>query len=208
MRGKSWILVAAALLMSQSCASVPGPIQISPDTYIITREDHRGIFGSLASLKAEVINEANAFAAKQGKVAVPISSHEKPLGNGPAQWASFEYQFRVVDKNDPEVQRTSLLPRPDVVVESNEKRVIETMPPPAPATVPPVAESAEVSISSSVENADVYVDRNFVGNAPLPNYRIRVGTHKIEVRAAGYQNWSRELTGPSELGDDPQGRGD
>lgn len=77
MRGTTWMLAATALLISQSCASVPGPIQISPDTYIITREDHRGIFGSLASLKAEVINEANAFSAKQGKVAVPISSHEE-----------------------------------------------------------------------------------------------------------------------------------
>jgi PEGA domain len=179
-------LLALGLL---GCASVPGPVQISPDTYVISREDHRGIFGSLASLKAEVIREANEFAAKQGKIAVPISAHEKPLGNGPAQWASFDYQFRVVDKNDPEAQRTSLLPRPDVVIESNEKHVVET--PQAPSTA---NATAEVSISSSVENADVYVDGNFVGNAPLPNFRLPAGTHKIEVRAAGYEIWSRDLT--------------
>jgi hypothetical protein len=186
-----WMTTMACLLTLAllGCASVPGPIQISPDTYIISREDHRGIFGSLASLKAEVIREANEFAAKQGKVAVPISAHETPLGNGPAQWASFEYQFRVVDRNDPEAQRTSLLPRPDIVIESNEKPVVET--PPAPAS--PNA-TAEVSILSSVENADVYVDGNFVGNAPLPNFRLPAGTHKIEVRAAGYEIWSRDLT--------------
>ena len=187
-------LTLVAALLSQGCASVPGPIQISPDTYIITREDHRGIFGSLASLKAEVINEANQFAARQGKVAIPISSQEHPLGRGPAQWASFEYQFRVVDKNDPEVQRTALLPRADVVIEKNEKRVIENTPaPPLPSPSVP-AQTAEVSITSSVENADVYVDGSFVGNVPLPNYRLPVGTHKIEVRAKGYENWSRELT--------------
>jgi hypothetical protein len=77
------------------------------------------------------------------------------------------------------------------VIESNEKRVVETPPAPAPATA---NATAEVSISSSVENADVYVDGNFVGNAPLPNFRLPAGTHKIEVRAAGYEIWSRDLT--------------
>jgi hypothetical protein len=187
------ITVVAAFVL-QGCASVSGPIKISPDTYILTREDHRGIFGSLASLKAEVINEANQFAARLGKVAIPISAQEKPLGRGPAQWASFEYQFRVVDKADPEVQRTALLPRADIVIEKNEKRVIEGEPaPPLPSPSAPV-QTAEVSITSSVENADVYVDGNFVGNAPLPNYRLPTGTHKIEVRAQGYEIWSRELT--------------
>jgi len=180
-------------LVVQGCASVPGPIQISPDTYIITREDHRGIFGSMASLKAEVINEANQFAARQGKVAIPLGANEKAMG-GMGQWASFEYQFRVVDKDDPEAQRTSLVPRPDVVIESNEKHVIENQPAltPAPPVAPP--QTAEISISSSVENADVYVDGDFVGNAPLPNYRLAAGTHRIEVRAAGYETWSRQLT--------------
>lgn len=181
----------AAVFMAQGCASVPGPIQISPDTYMITREDHRGIFGSLASLKAEVINEANQFAARQGKVAIPISSQEKPLGRGPAQWASFEYQFRVVDKDDPEVQRTALLPRADVVIEKNERRLVENMPAPPPAVTD---QTAEVSILSSVENADVYVDGKFVGNAPLPSYRLSAGTHTIEVRAKGYETWTRELS--------------
>lgn len=193
MRNQRPILILAlfGVLVLQGCASVPGPIQISPDTYMITREDHRGIFGSLASLKAEVINEANQFAARQGKVAIPISSQERPLGRGPAQWASFEYQFRVVDKNDPEVQRTALLPRADVVIEKNEKRVIENVPP--PLMEPSAEPSAEISITSSIENADVYVDGNFVGNAPLPNYRLSAGSHKIEVRAPGYETWSRDL---------------
>jgi hypothetical protein len=84
---------------------------------MLSREAHGGIFASASALKAGVINDANAFAESQGKVAVPLSSNEKPMGNGPAQWASFEYQFRVVDKSDPEVRRTSLAPRPNVVIE-------------------------------------------------------------------------------------------
>ena len=98
----------------------PGIVKLSPDTYLLSREAHGGIFASASAMKADVINEANAFAESQGKVAIPISAKEKPMGNGPAQWASFEYQFRVVDKNDPEVRRTSLVPRADVVIEKTE----------------------------------------------------------------------------------------
>lgn len=53
---------------------------------------------------------------------------------------------------------------------------------------------AEVSIESSVENAEVYVDGRFVGNAPLPKFRLSVGDHTIEVRASGYETWKRELS--------------
>ncbi len=109
--------IVAAL---NGCAN-PGIVKLSPDTYMLWREAHGGIFASASALKAGVIKDANAFAEAQGKVAIPISSKEVPMGNGPAQWASFEYQFRVVDKNDPEVRRTSLMPRPDVVIEKTEK---------------------------------------------------------------------------------------
>ena len=101
--------------------SNPGIVRLSPDTYMLSREAHGGIFASASALKAGVISDANAFAERQGKVAIPISAKEKPMGNGPAQWASFEYQFRVVAKDDPEVRRTSLEPRPDVVIEKTEK---------------------------------------------------------------------------------------
>ena len=101
--------------------SNPGIVKLSQDTYMLYREDHVGIFGSASSLKAGVISDANAFAEKQGKVAVPLSARATPMGGGPAQWASFEYQFRVVDKDDPEVRRTSLIPQADVVIEQNSK---------------------------------------------------------------------------------------
>jgi hypothetical protein len=102
------------------CAN-PGIVKLSPDTYMLSREAHGGIFASTSALKAGVISDANTFAESQGMVAIPLSSKEKPMGNGPAQWASFEYQFRVVDKNDPEVRRTSLMPRADMVIEKTEK---------------------------------------------------------------------------------------
>jgi hypothetical protein len=115
------ILALCLTLVTLIGCSNPGIVKISPDTYLLTREAHGGIFASASALKAGVINDANVFAERQGKVAIPLSSKEKPMGNGPAQWAAFEYQFRVVDKDDPEVRRTSLVPRADVVIEKTEK---------------------------------------------------------------------------------------
>ena len=158
------------LLLAVACASSPGIVQVSPDTYMISKEDHGGIFGSLAKLKADTIREANEFAAREGKVAIPISSKETPMGICCGQWARFEYQFRVVDKNDPEVRRTSLA---------------------APTAT---TQTAEVNIESSVENAEVYVDGAFVGNAPLRGYRLTAGVHAIETRAPGYRSWKRDLS--------------
>lgn len=117
------------LLPLVSLAGEPEVIQLSPDTYMITKADHGGIFGGgIPKLKTTVIKQANEFAARQGKIAIPLATSERPMGNGPAQWATFEYQFRVVDKTDPEARRTSLAPRPDTVIS------IEAAPPPPVAT--------------------------------------------------------------------------
>jgi len=113
-------LIALLSIILFGCAN-PGIVQLSPDTYLLSREDHAGVFGSASSLKAGVIADANAFAAAQGKIAIPISSNEKPVGNTPGSWAKFDYQFRVVSQDDPEAKRTSLTPRANVVFEKTEK---------------------------------------------------------------------------------------
>ena len=111
-----YILCAAAL---SACAN-PGIVQISPDTYMLSRTDKGGIFGNASSMKADVLREAAAFAEQQGKIAIPLFVNEMPLVVG-QRFASVEYQFRVVDKSDPEVRRTSLVPRPDIVIDKTER---------------------------------------------------------------------------------------
>lgn len=112
-------IVATLCALFLGCAN-PSIVKLSPDTYLLTKEDHAGIFGSMAKLKADVISQANTFAESQGKIAIPIHAKERPVG-GPRQWASFEYQFRVVDKDDPEARRTSLAPAPDLTIDKTEK---------------------------------------------------------------------------------------
>ncbi|MBK6006872.1 SHOCT domain-containing protein [Ramlibacter ginsenosidimutans] len=117
---KTWMYTGALCLALVGCAANPPVTSLSPDTYMITRIDKGGIFGNAAAMKADVIGEANEFAAKQGKVAVPLVIHETPLRGCPACWASIEYQFRVVEPSDPEVRRTSLVPvapRSEVIID-------------------------------------------------------------------------------------------
>ena len=92
------ILVISFLCVLSGCANPP-IVQISGDTYMLTREDHAGIFGSLSNLKAGVIRDANEFAKSKGKVAIPVSVREKPVGLTPADWATFEYQFKLISLN-------------------------------------------------------------------------------------------------------------
>ena len=86
------------ILMFSGCAN-PDIVKVSGNTYILSREDHAGLFGSAPRLKAGVIRDANAFAEKQGKVAVPISAKEHQMGVM-GDWASFEYQFKLLEKDD------------------------------------------------------------------------------------------------------------
>jgi len=115
------LFFSIGILAAFAGCSSPGVVQLSPDTYMITKEDHGGIFAfNRGRLKTDTIREANTFAESKGKIAIPISTKEHPVGVL-GDWASVEYQFKVVDKNDPEAVRTALGPRADVVIEKTEK---------------------------------------------------------------------------------------
>ena len=85
------------------------------DTYMISQTSAGGVFTSMSSLKADVMTQANAFADSKDKVAIPLAAKESPAF--PGRMPSFEYQFRLVSKNDPRASGGSLQPRADVVIE-------------------------------------------------------------------------------------------
>ena len=118
MKTSTTISIIFLAIFLSGCAN-PGIVKLSPDTYMLSRADRAGIFGNTAKLKASVIKDANEFAASMGKVAIPLSTNETPVY--PGHFATFEYQFRVVDKDDSEAKRTHLVPRPNVVIEKNVK---------------------------------------------------------------------------------------
>jgi PEGA domain len=66
--------------------------------------------------------------------------------------------------------------------------------PPEPSfTGPAKTTPGTVILSALPENAEVTVDGNFVGNAPV-NLKLASGKHTIVVAAKGYQSMTREIT--------------
>lgn len=121
-----YIQAACALIAALALGPVPSAmagsandiVQLSPDTYMITRISYAGIFASMGKLKTGVIQDANNFAKSREKLAIAISAQERPVG-GPGRFPQFEYQFRLVDPHGVDAKSTTLVPRADVVIENN-----------------------------------------------------------------------------------------
>jgi len=106
-------LLFAAIVVGCATSEI---IPIGSDSYMISQTSAGGVFRSMSSLKTGVIKRANAFAESQGKIAVPIAAKESP--SYPGHMPNFEYQFRVVDKNEPSASGAALIPRADLVIEN------------------------------------------------------------------------------------------
>ena len=62
-----------------------------------------------------------------------------------------------------------------------------------PTMTAPADLQGVVRLVASPPDAEVSVDDNFVGNAPV-DLKLTPGKHTIKVAAAGYQSWSREIS--------------
>jgi PEGA domain-containing protein len=79
---------------------------------------------------------------------------------------------------------------------------------PASAAAPPPAEAAPppdlvtLHIDSDVPGAQVFVDRQFIGAAPVTTTDVKPGTHQINVSAPGYDQYAQSIdisSGPRDL---------
>jgi hypothetical protein len=104
------------------CATNPGIVKTGSGTYTLYKVDYGGIFGNAELLRNGVIAEANTFAENQDKIALPIAAKTHPMGFA-GNFASFEYQFRLIDKNDHITIRTHLVSGSDVVADDTGKIV-------------------------------------------------------------------------------------
>lgn len=57
----------------------------------------------------------------------------------------------------------------------------------------PVGQSGRISVTSVPDGADIYVDENFVGNAPA-TLKLSPGKHTVKVSQQGYQSWTKEIS--------------
>src|SRR5258708_3006312 len=58
---------------------------------------------------------------------------------------------------------------------------------------PAPSENGRIIVSSGADGADVYVDDNFVGNAPA-TLKLPAGKHTVKVSQKGYTDWSKDLS--------------
>jgi hypothetical protein len=147
---------------------------------MVSRQAATG-FSGLGTLKADAIAEAKAFCHNRSlEFRVLNTAESKPpylAGNFPRA----EVNFMCLRAGDPELSRPKLQQQPDVVVESSS------------AEPAPVARLVSVSIESTPEGADVYVDGSFAGNTPLPSFALNAGQHELEISSLGYAKWHRTL---------------
>ena len=107
--------VSAVCMALVACATAE-IVPLGTDTYMISQTSAGGMFTNMGTLKAEVIQRANAFAEKNGKVAIPVAAHETPPA--PGRMPNYEYQFRLVDRSDPRASGGGLIKTPDMVIEN------------------------------------------------------------------------------------------
>lgn len=108
-------LAVAATLYLTGCATAD-VVPMGTDTYMISQTSAGGVFTNMGALKSKVMARANEFAGSKGKVAIPVAARESPAY--PGHMPNFEYQFRLVDKNDPRATGAGLVKTPDVVIEN------------------------------------------------------------------------------------------
>jgi hypothetical protein len=74
-------------------------------------------------------------------------------------------------------------------------------PPPADAPAPP-PDLVTLHVDSDVPGAQVFVDRQFIGAAPVTTTEVKPGTHQINVSAPGYDQYAQSIDvtpGPRDL---------
>jgi hypothetical protein len=65
--------------------------------------------------------------------------------------------------------------------------------PPAAAGVAVVPDSGSLHIESDVPNAQVFLDRQFIGTVPVTAANIKPGTHQLNLSAEGFEGIARSV---------------
>jgi len=64
--------------------------------------------------------------------------------------------------------------------------------PPEPAAIQVRQGFGTITITSDPDDAEVYVDEKFIGNAPA-KLKLAAGSHIVVMKAAGFAEWKRTL---------------
>ena len=65
--------------------------------------------------------------------------------------------------------------------------------PSPPVEAPPAGDLVTLRIDSDVAGAQVFIDRQFIGAAPITTTEVKAGTHQINVSATGYDQYAQSI---------------
>lgn len=65
--------------------------------------------------------------------------------------------------------------------------------PVAPAEPAPAADAVTLRVETDVPDAQVFVDRNFIGKAPVTTTEVKPGSHQLNVSASGYEGVAQRI---------------
>src|SRR5262245_35099448 len=120
---------------------------------------------------------------------------EPPVRETTARPAATESTRAIEPTTPPAAARPETTPRP--------ARRPSTPAPDAPAPVASAApELGTLRIEADVPNAQVFIDRQFVGTAPVTAEGVKPGTHTLNVSAEGFEGIVRTIDvepGPREV---------
>jgi hypothetical protein len=109
-------LIASGLLLALAgCAMTSDAIPIGPDTYTITARASPSRGGPGAA-RPMALQEASAFCARQSRQMLMLSVNSNVTSFDGA--GSSDVVFRCLPPGDPELQRPTIRPTPNVVIEN------------------------------------------------------------------------------------------
>jgi hypothetical protein len=92
--------------------------------------------------------------------------------------------------------------RPEVSTGRSTRREPARAPEEAPPSVETAPELGTLRIDADVPNAQVFIDRQYIGTAPVTAERVTPGTHQLNVSAEGFDGIARTIDvepGPRDL---------
>jgi hypothetical protein len=105
---------------------------------------------------------------------------------------------------EPEPSVSAAAPPAEVIPEparsgAEREAVVESEPAPEPvvSAPSPLPEPVRLRVTSDVDGAHVFIDRNYVGETPFESSDVAPGSHRVNVAAPGYDGFSQDV----EIGD-------
>lgn len=143
-------------------------------------------FVANASVEPEGTNQATLIINVQNK---------KGMSWGAGDRMAEKFYVQVADELAGESKQVAAVKPPEKSIEVPDPKAVPATPTITKLAdvVPAAKEEGKIILASVPDGAELYVDDNFVGNAPA-TLKLPAGKHTVKVSQTGYAAWSKEIS--------------